>query len=112
MLSEGSVVLVIFLDMASEGTRRTYLTILCIGHCVLLRSCRQEGSRASGVTVSQHFPLLLSLRLRINTVCRRTPEVVFPVEKKSLFVCVCVYVFGNFQLKRSVLFQASGSVHP
>lgn len=86
MLSEGNVVLVIFPDMASEGTLRTYLSILCIGHCVLPHSCRQEGSRASGVTASQHFPLLLLL-LRINTVNRRTPEFVFPLKRNHIFWC-------------------------
>lgn len=99
--------LVIFPDMASEGTLRTYFTILCIGHCVFPCSCRQEGSRASGVTVSQNFPLLLLLLLRINTVNRRTPEFVFPVKEITVFYSV----LGTFQLKSGIVFQASGSVH-
>lgn len=65
------MVLVILPDMGSENTLRAYLTILCIGHCVLLHSCRQRRNRAGDVTVSQHTPFLLLLR--INTVQRRIP---------------------------------------
>lgn len=53
MLSEGNVVLVIFSDMASEGTLRTCLSILCIGHCVssFLQAERKEAHQHYSVTV-------------------------------------------------------------
>lgn len=48
-------------------------------------SCRQEGNRASGVTVSQRFPLPLLPLLRINAVCRGTPPFVFPLKRNHFF---------------------------
>lgn len=104
-LSEGNVVLVMLPDMASENTLRTYLTIPCIGHCVLLHSCRQRRNRAGDVTVSQHTPFFAAVR--INIVHRRIPESCVSCKNKWSFLVV----FRTFRLNVRVLLHAFGSVH-
>lgn len=65
-LSEGTVALVIFSDMASEESLVTVLSILSKGHCVFLQAGRKQGRRWD---VSEPSPLLPLLPLlRINPV--------------------------------------------